>query len=100
LVPSELTEDQMATVKQFVTEKYPEMLEHVEMLTDQCLKHHQSNDNKSRYVRWVSVVETWIERQATQFGGVNGKTGTGNQGRDDGPLGRVLRDQVARSRGA
>jgi hypothetical protein len=100
LVPSELTPDQMITLKKFVNDRYPEMNEYVEMLTDQCLRHHRSTNNKSRYVRWVSVVETWIERQATQFGGMNGKTGKSNQGRDDGPLGRAFRDQVARSRGA
>lgn len=99
LVPDSLTDEQMITVKKFVSEKYPEMIDHVEMLTNQCLRHHRSTNNKSRYVRWVSVVETWIERQATQFGGINGATGNSNQGRDDGPLGRIFRDQVARSRG-
>jgi hypothetical protein len=99
LVPETLSDEQKITVKKFVEAKYPEMIDHVEMLTDQCLRHHRSNDNKARYVRWVSVVETWIERQATQYGGMNGKAGSGDgRGRGQGTLGRIYDAQVARSR--
>jgi len=101
LVPDALSEEQMITVRKFVAAKYPQMIDHVEMLTDQCLRHHRSNDNRARYVRWVSVVETWIERQATQYGGMNGKAGTaGGTGRNQGTLGRIFEEQVARSRGS
>ena len=101
LVPDELTTEQMIKVKAWTNDHYPDMSDHVETLANQCLRHHQSTENRQRYTRWVSVVENWIERQATQFGGMNGGK-TNKQAGDDrysGPLGQIYLDQMARSRG-
>ena len=54
-VPEALTPEQMQTVRAFVEEKYPDMLEHVDMLTATCLRHHESTGNKNKYFKWVQV---------------------------------------------